>query len=71
MVVENATKRAKEFMKIIWDSTTESVDTEEKLVATILRSAADTIRTYTAQNNLIVLDRNDMIELANEVESLQ
>jgi hypothetical protein len=57
-------------MKAIWDARDHGADTEEKLVAFILRSCASQVKTYTAQNDLIVLDRNDMVELANEVESL-
>jgi hypothetical protein len=58
-------------MQTIWDAREHGVDTEEKLVAFILRSGASYLKSYTAQNELIVLDRNDMIELANEVESLK
>jgi hypothetical protein len=65
------TERAQEFMKSIWDARDHGADTEEKLVAFILRSGASWIKSYTAQNDLVVLDRNDMIELANEVESLK
>lgn len=64
------TERASEFMKKVWDARENGADTEEKLVAHILRCAGETIRYYTAQNNLIVLDKNDLIELANEVEKL-
>ncbi len=64
------TERAQKLMKSIWDAREHGVDTEEKLVAFILRSGASWITSYTAQNDLVVLDRNDMIELANEVESL-
>lgn len=63
-------ERAKVFMNFIWEVRNEYADTEEKLVAAILRITAETIRSYTAQNELIVLDKNDMIELANEVETL-
>lgn len=64
------TERAQHLMKEIWDAREMGANTEEKLVAFILRSGAECIKSYTAQNNLIVLDRNDMVELANEVESL-
>ncbi len=64
------TERAKEFMASVWESRNMGADTEEKLVAFILRLASSQIKTYTAQNDLVVLDRNDMIELANEVEQL-
>jgi hypothetical protein len=65
------TERAEQFMKAIWDAREQGADTEEKLVAFILRSGAEYIKSYTAQNELIVLCRNDMVELANEVEGLK
>ncbi len=64
------TERAQEFMKAIWDARNHGADTEEKLVAFILRSGAAQIKSYNAQNNLLVLCKNDLLELANEVESL-
>lgn len=64
------TERASEFMKCVWDAREMGADTEEKLVAFILRLAAGQIKSYTAQNDLIVLDQKDMIELANEMENL-
>lgn len=63
-------ERAKEFMNLVWEARNNHADTEEKLVAAILRLAAEGVRSYTAQNQLIVLDKNDMIELANEIENL-
>jgi hypothetical protein len=63
--------RAKEFMKCIWDAREMGADTEEKLVAFILRLASGQIKSYIAQNDLIVLDQKDMIDLANEVENLK
>ena len=65
------TERAENFMKAIWDARDQGADTEEKLVAFILRSASDVVVSYTAQNNLIVLDKNNLVELANEVENLK
>lgn len=64
-------ERAKEFMNLVWEARNNSADTEEQLVAAILRLAADGVRSYTAQNELIVLDKNDMIGLANEIESVE
>jgi hypothetical protein len=63
-------EEAQELMNRIWDSREQGVDSEGKLVAFILRSAAEVVRTYSAQDNLIVLDKNNLIELANEVENL-
>jgi hypothetical protein len=39
------------------------------LVAAILFIAAENIRSYTAQNDLIVLDKNDLIQLAEELNA--
>jgi hypothetical protein len=63
------TERAQELMKSIWDARNSGADTEEKLIAAVLRATAETVKYYTAQNDLIVLDKNDLIELANEVET--
>lgn len=65
------TERAQEFMKCIWDARNMGADTEEKLVAYILRLASGQIKNYTAQNNLIVLDQKDITDLANEIENLK
>jgi hypothetical protein len=64
------TERAKEFMNAVWEARNNGADTEEKLVAAVLLTAADFVRTYTAQNDLIVLDRNDLLELAQEINEL-
>ena len=62
------TERAQEFMNAIWDCrNNQGADTEEKLVSAILQVAAETVRSYTAQNDLIVLDKNDMLQLAQEI----
>lgn len=62
------TDRAQAFMNAIWEARNSGADTEEKLVAAILRIAAENVRSYTAQNDLIVLDRNNILELAGELE---
>jgi hypothetical protein len=63
--------RAKDFMSKIWEVRNNGADTEEKLVAGILRVAAEGIRMYQAHDNLILLDRNDLVVLANEIENLK
>lgn len=60
--------RSDEFMKLIWEARNSGADTEEKLTAAILKIAAENIQFYNAQNNLIVLDKNDMLQLAQELE---
>jgi hypothetical protein len=63
------TERAQAFMNAIWDCrNNQGADTEEKLVSAILQVAAESVRSYTAQNDLIVLDRDDMIQLAQELQ---
>jgi hypothetical protein len=55
-------------MKSIWDCrNNQGADTEEKLVSAILQVAAETVRSYTAQNDLQVLDKQDLLQLAEEL----
>ena len=64
-------ERAQQVMEYIWQSRNNGgADTENKLVAAILRIVSDNVTYYNAQNDLIVLDKNDMLNLANEIESL-
>jgi hypothetical protein len=62
--------RAKEFMQRVWDARNNGADTEEKLVSAILSLTGDYVRTYSAQNNLQVLDRDDLNQLSNEISNL-
>ncbi len=62
------TERSQAFMNAIWEARNSGADTEEKLVAAILKITAENIQFYTAQNDLIVLDKNDMLQLAQELE---
>ena len=64
------TERAKEFMDAVWEARNNGADTEEKLVSAVLLTAANFVRTYSAQNDLIVLDRNDLVQLAEELNEL-
>ena len=61
------TERSQAFMNAVWEHRNNGADTEEKLVAVILRLAAENIRFFTAQDGRIVLDKNDMLNLANEL----
>lgn len=62
--------RAKEFMSFVWDQrNNQGADTEEKLVAAILSLASNYVTSYTAQNDLIVLDKNDLLQLAEEIKN--
>jgi hypothetical protein len=62
--------RAREFMQTVWDARNNGADTEEKLVGMILKLAGSYVRSYTAQNNLQVLDREDLNQLSNEISNL-
>jgi hypothetical protein len=61
------TERAQEFMNKIWEARNSDADTEEKLVAVILNLAAENIQFFQAQDGRIVLDKNDMLQLAEEL----
>jgi hypothetical protein len=62
------TERSQAFMSKIWELRNAGADTEEKLVAAILRITAENTKSYTAQNDMIVLDKNDILELAQELD---
>ena len=62
------TERSQNFMQRIWELRNDGADTEEKLVAAILHLVAENTKSYTAQNDLIVLDKFDILELAEELE---
>ena len=55
-------------MQRIWELRNAGADTEEKLVAAILHLVAENTKSYTAQNNLVVLDKDAILELAEELE---
>ena len=63
------TDRSQAFMSSIWEQRNNGSDTEEKLVAAILKTAAENVKSYNAQNDLIVLDKNDMLQLAEELNA--
>ena len=66
------TDRAQQLMNDIWNERNTWADTENKLVAAIIRKTMEHVRTMTAQkmNNLTVLDKGDMMTLSKEVENL-
>ncbi len=64
------TERAQKMMDSIWEYRNQGADTENKLVASILRIVSENVINYNAQDNLIVLDKNDVMDLANQIESL-
>jgi hypothetical protein len=65
------TERAQQVMEYIWQARNNGgADTENKLVAAIMRIVSENVVGYNAQNDLIVLDRNDLLNLASEIEVL-
>jgi hypothetical protein len=65
------TERAQQVMEYIWQSRNNGgADTENKLTAAIMRIVSENVIDYTAQNGLVVLDKNDLLNLADEIESL-
>ena len=68
LMITKMTERSENFMKSVWQLRNNGADTEEKLVAAILQVATENIRSYTAQDGRIVLDRDDMIQLAQELQ---
>jgi hypothetical protein len=59
-------------MDDIWTERNTWADTEQKLVAAILRKMITHVRTYTASsmNNLQVIDTSDLLTLSKELEQL-
>lgn len=60
-------ERAQDLMNKVWEEAKTEEITEEKLVSFILRQTAEIVTFYTAQDGRIVLDKNDLLQLANEV----
>lgn len=58
---------SQEFMNLVWQHRNNGADTEEKLVSAILMIAAENIQFYTAQDGRIVLDKNDLVRIADEL----
>ena len=61
------TINSQEFMKLVWHHRNNGADTEEKLVSAILRIASENVQFYTAQDGRIVLDKNDLVRIADEL----
>ena len=65
-------ERAQKVMDSIWKSRNSGgADTENKLISSVLHIVSESIVHYNAQNDLIVLDKNDLLNLATEIESLE
>ena len=62
------TERAKNFMNEIWNTRNLNPDiTEEQLLSAVLKLAAEKVTSYNAQNDMVVLDKNDLLQLAEEL----
>jgi hypothetical protein len=59
--------RAQALMNSIWEARNSGADTEEKLVSEILKLVSETAVFYNAQDGRIVLDKNDILQLAEEL----
>jgi len=58
-------ERSEILMKQVWDV---NASTEEELVSSVLKLAVEHIQSYNAQNDMIVLDKNDLLKLAEELK---
>ena len=62
-------ERAQNLMDQIWNIRYLNPDmTEKELVSSVLQLAVEHIQSYNAQNDMIVLDKNDMLQLAEELK---
>ena len=62
------TERSQNFMDQIWSIRNSNPDiTEEQLLSAVLKLAAEQVTSYNAQNNMVVLDKNDLLQLAEEL----
>jgi hypothetical protein len=65
-------ERAQKVMNSIWESRNSGgADTENKLISSAIRIISESIVYYSAQDGRIVLDKNDFLNLASEIESLE
>lgn len=60
-------ERSVAIMNAIWEARNSGADTEEKLVAAILKIVAENILSFNAQDGRVVLDREDMLKLTEEL----
>ena len=62
-------ERAQNLMDQIWNIRGLNPDmTEKELVSSVLQLAVEHIQSYNAQNDMIVLDKNDLLQLAEELK---
>lgn len=63
--------RAKNLMEDVWKSRNSGADTEEKLVAQILKLSLNYVTLYGTENQMTVLSTEDIMNLSNELETLK
>ncbi len=62
------TERAQNFMNEIWNTRNLNPDiTEAQLLSEVLKLAAEQVTSYNAQNDMVVLDKNDLLQLSEEL----
>ena len=62
------TERAQNFMDSVWSIRNSNPDmTEEQLLSAVLKLAAEKVTSYNAQNDMVVLDKNDLLQLSEEL----
>jgi len=62
-------ERAQNLMDQIWNIRELNPDmTENDLVSSVLQLAVEHIQSYNAQNDMVVLDKNDLLQLAEELK---
>ena len=62
------TERAQNFMNEVWNIRNSNADiTEEQLLSAVLKLAAEQVTSYNAQNDMVVLDRDDLLKLSEEL----
>ncbi len=65
------TERAQNFIDQIWSIRNSNPDmTEDQLLSAVLKLAAEQVTSYNAQNEMIVLDKNDLLQLGEEFGKL-
>lgn len=66
------TTRAQQLMDQVWTERNTWANTEQKLVAAIIRKMIIHAKTYKAStmNNMEVIDKNDLLALSKELEQL-
>lgn len=64
-------ENAEKLIKSIWDARNAGSDTEEKLTAEILTLALEVIPQYNTQNGMVVVNKEDLLNLATELRNLE